>query len=256
MNAVKIISIYFMLLITNVSFSQSDSLAGQEVTIHLHKTNKIVTGKFKSYLNNRVTVLFDNSLHDYFYPEVKLLKFEGFSLRFEKDGGIVKETNPLTSIPKGFINGFKKETGDQEPNELNNAPNKRYLNYLLPGQNHLILQNKSNARVLVMNLDKKIKVRLKNYDVVKSKSVEILNDSTLKFNARNFKSYQLVSIDDVIQVKGYKIQPDAVTAVGQASTVVGIVTIPYLVGVPIIIASKYVKGFQSRYLYRWSLKVL
>lgn len=223
-------------LISNLSFSQTDSLLGKEVTVHLHKTKHTVIGEYRCYKNNRVTVLFDNNLHDYFYPEVKLLQFEGFNLRFSDKGNFVDEQ--IIRVPKSNLKA------------KNNIPNNS------PSNNKKLIVMKSNGqKFYTINLNKKIKVRIKNYDIIKSKWVEILNDSTLKFHSRNFKSHQIVTFNEIIQIKGYKIQPEVTTVIGNVTTFIGVVTSPYLIGVPIIIASKYIIGYKSKYLYEWDLVI-
>ena len=64
MKARIIILILSLTLLSNLSYAQTDSLFGKEVTVSLHKTKKTVIGEYRGYKNNRVTVLFDNSLHD------------------------------------------------------------------------------------------------------------------------------------------------------------------------------------------------
>lgn len=225
----KIILVLSITLLSSLSYAQTDSLFGKAVTVHLHETKKTVIGEYRSYKDNRITVLFDNGLHDYFYPNIEFLSFEEFNVRFTEKGVLTIEKTATISSTN--------------------------LSGITTGKNHLILQNNKNSKIFVFNLDKKIKVRLKNYDVIKTKSVEILDESTLKFNSRNFKKHTIVDINDVIQIQGYKTQQDEITALGQVTTIVGIITIPYLIGIPIIIASKYVKGYRSKYLDKWSLKI-
>jgi len=81
--------IIIIFLLSNLSLAQTDSLKGSEVTVFFHKTKNSVTGTYQGYKNNRVTVLFDNSLHDYLYPNVERLEFRGLTLTFDEKGNVV-----------------------------------------------------------------------------------------------------------------------------------------------------------------------
>jgi hypothetical protein len=84
----------------------------------------------------------------------------------------------------------------------------------------------------------------------------IINDSTLKFYSNDLSEYELVSIRDIYQLKGYITQSNIVTGLGYLTTAIGIITIPIIyVGIPLILLSKHIKGYRVQTLYNWELKI-
>ena len=110
-----IILLLTQILISDLSFAQTDLLKGKQVTVHFHKTKRAITGEFRSYKNNRVTVLFDMSLHDYFYTEVKSLESEGLNFSFDENGKLIFEKVEYTIITLNDIYyGFIISEDDSE----------------------------------------------------------------------------------------------------------------------------------------------
>jgi hypothetical protein len=232
--------ILFLLLtlISNLSFTQTDSLFGKEVTVHLHKTKKTFTGEYRSYKNNRVTVLFDNSLHDYFYPEVELLKFEEFNLRFDDKGEVFVDRIDLVKEQSNYLESILISQNDM------NAEKK------------LILYSAYYSKEHVIDMNKVVKIKLKNGIRLKSKWISIINDSTLLF-----QNYHEIAINRITSIKYFSVQPKNVKTLGNLMTIAGYVSIPFgpvawIVGAPMLVTSKYVKGYRSKKINGlWELKV-
>ncbi len=247
MNFKIIILIFSLTLLSNLSYSQTDSLLGKQVTVHLHKTKKTVSGEYRSYKNNRVTVLFDNSLHDYFYPEVKLLQFEGFNLRFTEKGKLILDSRTTIYNSNGYDDVYDDQTSLPKSNPtIVNTQN---------SQKTLLLTEINGTKEFAINLNKKIKVILNDKTALKSNQTEILNDSTLSFYNKGTNIYTNVSISDVYQIKCVKDQSPVVTGLGIAMIVVGVFTIPTLVGIPILLSSKPVLGYRSKNMFFWKLAI-
>lgn len=249
MNLRIIILIFSLTLLSNLSYSQADSLLGKQVTVHLHKTKKTVSGEYRSYKNNRVTVLFDNSLHDYFYPEVKLLQFEEFNLRFTEKGKLILDSRTTILNSYGYDDVYADQTSLPKSNpKIVNTQNKN-------SQKTLLLTEINGTKEFAINLNKKIKLILNDKTALKSNQTEILNDSTLSLYNKETNIYTKVSISDVYQIKCVKDQSPIVTGLGVSMIIVGVFTIPVLVGIPLLLSSKPVLGYRSKNMFFWKLTI-
>lgn len=229
------ILILVFFLISNLSFSQTDSLIGKKVTIHFNETKETVTGEYKGYKNNRVTVLFDNSLHDYFHPEIKFLEFEGLNLRFDENGKII----------------IKKIYFTENTPSMKNKTNKERIKE----GTQLIVSEKFGNKSFALNQKKMMKITLKNGKKIKSKYIKILDNNTLAANGFIIKLTDIKAIKGQIQTSiGRKIVGNLVLATGVIATA-SVVFIYY--GVGAIMVGRMIKGHHSYNFYdKWKLEVI